>query len=180
MSDVQLGMLAPDNADRDATHVAVVPMIAAVEMPPGTHCGLVSEGRVSPDVDKHKLIGIVDPFLKRNVRMGQRFFLCLYPRTVVGLRHHYIHPGLDGDTPATSKNWIERWAASEHIEYDQLMAHARKWVSTHDGKYSGEYWCDGGRFEGQSLPAEFWDHYDRVLSTNTPKVKRGSFFTCSC
>lgn len=173
MSDVQLGRLAPKGVDRDATHVAVVPMVAATEMEPGTHCGLVGDGQAGL-TDPDKYVGIVDPFLPHNVRKGERFYLCLYPRTVTGLRHHYLHPALDGDSMVTSRDWIEKWAASNNIAYDELIYHAGEWV-----KFEA-YWCEGGRFEGQQLPDEFWEHYDRVTETQTPEERRERFFTCSC
>jgi hypothetical protein len=176
MSDVQLGMLAPDDADRDATHVAVVPMIASKEMPPGAHCGPDGDGTAGPG---GKLIGVVDPFLQAPVREGQRFFLCLYPRSVTGLRHQYLHPVLDGDTEATSRDWIEKWADAHSIDYHDLMRHAEDWAAS-TSQWGGDYWTEGGRFEGTYLPKEFWDHYDRVTKTTTPEEKRESFFSCSC
>lgn len=179
MSDVEIGKLAPPDADRDAVHVACVPLIATTEMEPGTHAGIIEAGHAGL-TSTDRCIGIVDPFLRENVKPGQRFWLFLYPRTVTGLRHHYAHPALDGDTPATSRDWIERFCAANAIHYGELMDHAMDWVGTHDGKYSGEYWCDGGRFEGMRVPDEFWDHYDRVRGVVTPDVKRGNFFTFAC
>ena len=176
MSDVHLGKLAPDGADRDATHVAVVPMVAAADMKPGTRCGIDSNDRANPTVTA---IGIVDPFLSESVKQGQRFYLCLFPRTVTGLRHVYVHPVLDSDVGA-SKAWIAAWAESEGIEYDELIEHAKTWVDTHDGKWSGRYWNEGPRFEGQVLPETFWEHYDRVTNTRTPEVMRSNFFACAC
>lgn len=183
MSDAQvwLGKLAPKDAERDATHVAVVPMIATEELGPGEHVGLVDDNdKKKAGTDTRQLIGIVDPFLAAKVKPGQLFYLCLYPRTVTGLRHVYVHPVLDGDSAAISKDWIAKWGASQGIQYEDLMFHAKMWVETHDGKYGGEYWVEGGRFEGQTLPAVFWEHYDRVSGTNTPENMRRPFFSCSC
>lgn len=175
MSDVHLGHLAPKTAGRDATHVAVVPVIAAADMAPGTHCEVHSDGTAGPGENP---IGIVDPFLAVAIKTGERFFLCLYPRTVTGLRHHYLHPVLDGPSPETSEDWIRKWAARETIDYDQLMSHAKLW--TEDTSKWGNHWVDGGRFEGLHFPTVFWDHYDRVTGMRTPAEKRHSFFRCSC
>lgn len=183
MSDAQvwLGKLAPKDAERDATHVAVVPMIAAEELAPGEHVGLVDDkDKSAAGTDTQQLIGIVDPFLVAKVKIGQRFYLCLYPRSVTGLRHQYAHPVLDGDSASISKDWISKWAAANGILYGDLMYHAKLWVESYDGQYGNAYWVEGGRFEGQRLPAEFWDHYDRVTETRTPEKARSSFFSCAC
>lgn len=184
MSDVQLGMIAPDSADRDATHVAVAPMVAAVDMQPGQHCGPMGGGLAGPD-GKH--IGIVDPFLRNPVKKGQRFFLCLYPRSVTGLRHHYLHPDLDGDSTATSRAWIAAYAEEIGDNYEGLMAGADRWVKSgqwddfYYGPPSGEPGYEyHGLFEGVSTNLEFWSHYERVRGVAVPESKRSNFFTCAC
>lgn len=175
MSDVQLGMLAPADADRDATHVAVVPMVAATEMEPGTHCGLVSPGHAGlTDPDKH--IGIVDPFLRQNVPKGARFYLCLYPRTVTGLRHVYEHPALDGDTAATSRDWIERFAASIGMTGERLMDAAEVWVDCNDYTYDNSEMYKRAKMDQWR---EFWGHYERVTGSKVDDHE-ATFFTCSC
>lgn len=177
MSDVWLGMTPPEDADRDATHVAVVPVIAATEMEPGTHCEVRPDGTATLGDDP---IGIVDPFLKANVKQGQRFYLCLYPRTTVGLRHVYTHAVLDGHSAATSRKWIEDCAAGLGVTSEALMQHARVWVETHDDKWGGDYWVGGDEFEGVRVPEEFWEHYDRVKGVQTPEKMRANFISCAC
>ena len=178
MSDIQLGRLAPADADRDATHVAVVPMVAAEELAPGEHVGIVYNGDFQQaGTQTTQLIGIVDPFLATKVEKGQRFFLCLYPRTVVGLRHVYEHPALDGDTAATSRAWIEALAGECDQTYGRLMEAAEIWVDCNDYTYDNSETYKRVKSEKWS---EFWDHYDRVKGTKTPTTQRHSFFTCSC
>lgn len=191
MSDVQLGLLAPDSADRDATHVAVVPVIASVDMWPGQHCGVLSDGRASPRGAEH--IGIVDPFLKDEVKAGQKFFLCLYPRTITGLRHVYVHPVLDAmsEAPKTDREASERWirdfiARSDCPGYGTLMAAA---VGDHDKNYGeggylnskiydDEYLHFGGSDAHGEIPDEFWHHVE-VVTGRKPPV-RAKYFSCSC
>jgi hypothetical protein len=79
---VKLGELVPDDlGGRDAVHVAVVAMVATRVMQPG----------------ERLTNGMVDPFLSSPVQPGQRFWFCLFPGTVTGLRHHWRHPAYDGD-----------------------------------------------------------------------------------
>jgi hypothetical protein len=175
MSDVQLGQLPPKDAGRDATHVAVVPMIAATEMEPGTHCGLVGDGQAGlTDPERH--IGIVDPFLRRNVTKGDMFYLCLYPRTVTGLRHVYLHPALDGDQPATSRDWITLLAFECGMTYERLMAAAEYWVECDEYTYDNSETYKRVKYE--KWP-EFWRHYEIVTGTKV-KDHKATFFTCSC
>jgi hypothetical protein len=54
------------------------------------------------------------------------------------------------------------------------------WVDDKENGGFGEYWVDGGKFEGESLPEEFWDHYESVKGKKVPQAHRGSFFSCSC
>jgi hypothetical protein len=104
---IKLGELIQSHQERDAIHVAVVPVEAAEILRPGEHVGLNEQGKAASATAKG--IGIVDPFLKKNVLQGQRFWLFLYPNSVVGLRHHWAHPALDG-AKAISEEWLKDYA----------------------------------------------------------------------
>lgn len=84
MSEVKLGELVPADQGRDAVHVAIIPMVAYRTMHPGEHLNN----------------GIVDPFLTRAVRPGERYWLCLYPNTVTSLRHVWTHPAFPTEAPS--------------------------------------------------------------------------------
>ncbi len=89
----QLGRLIEDgDRRRDAIHIAVAPVTAAVRLLPGQHVGLVQEGNVELAGPCEHPIGIVDPYLSGVVEPGQRFWLCLYPNSISGLRHIWSHP----------------------------------------------------------------------------------------
>lgn len=75
-SEVCLGKAPEGDAGRDAVHVAVIPMTAVRVVQPGERLAN----------------GIVDPFLTAPVQPGERFWLCLYPGTVTGMRHAWQHP----------------------------------------------------------------------------------------
>lgn len=100
----QLGRLIDDgDRRRDAIHVAIAPVTAAARLAPGQHVGLVEAGSlelVGP-CDKH--IGIVDPFLTKDVEPGQRFWLVLYPGSVVAMRHIWTHPAFTAAAKAVKE-----------------------------------------------------------------------------
>jgi hypothetical protein len=88
-----IGMILDENAARDAIHVAIAPVIAAHDIEPGTHVG-VCDCMASP-VHLPK-IGILDPYIGRTIKAGERVWLLLQPGTVNKLRHTWEHQSLPG------------------------------------------------------------------------------------
>lgn len=180
-----LGTLIDENAGRDAIHLAVEPIIAGEPLMPGWHVGL-KEGKAVTD-DAVKKVGIVDPFLKKNILRGERFWLIVYPRTITSLRHVWSHPDFQ-DEPTVelsvrinpSEQWIRDFAARVGLKYDILMQGARDWVEDKKQGGYGEYLCFGSLLDGEYVPDEFWDHFQVVEGIAVEEIHRGSFFTCSC
>lgn len=80
-------------ARRDAIHIAVAPVIAGTPIRPGSHIRLTETGLgVWASYKDGETIGIADPFLKEEIRRGERFWLFLYPNTITSLRHVWTHP----------------------------------------------------------------------------------------
>ncbi|QGZ66395.1 hypothetical protein [Paraburkholderia acidisoli] len=180
-----LGTIIDGSQARDAIHLAVEPVIAAHNMEPGAHVGLMADGRASEIADKH--VGIVDPFLKDGVCAGERFWLVVYPRQITSLRHVWEHPDFARSPDVTlapqyseSEQWIRNFADRVSLQYDILMDGARDWVDSQKRGSWGEYLCFGGLLEGESVPDEFWPHYEAVTGEKVEETHRGSFFTCSC
>lgn len=89
-TETKLGTPPPTDAGRDAVHVAVVPMTAAADMDPGT---VVCEAGIPVfPGSRRRGVGVVDPFRLTPVARGERYWLCLYPGTITGLRHVWTHP----------------------------------------------------------------------------------------
>lgn len=88
MTAPEVGKLISEKAFRDAIHVAIAPVTAGVRLFPGQHVGL-KNGEAHVD---GPLIGVVDPFLTKQVQPGEMFWLFLYPNTVTSLRHAWTHP----------------------------------------------------------------------------------------
>lgn len=174
MSELNLGSLITTEQYRDAIHIAVAPVVAAETLQPGQHVGLNADGKADGEV---KPIGVIDPFLKSTVRRGSTVWLFLYPNTITSLRHEWIHPAFDGlQAPemSESERWIRDFADSVQLRYDVVMQGAADYVDC------GDYLCFGGLLEGESVPDEFWAHYEKVTGKKVAEEDRGSFFTCSC
>lgn len=189
-----LGTIIDAQAKRDAIHLAVEPVIAGVVLPPGMHIS-VTDGVAMPAIPGEGL-GIVDPFLLRPVKMGERFWFVMYPRTVTSLRHVWAHPAFpDVATTETiaelvppairtlrdqlSKDSSERWLR-EFCESSDCPSYERVMAAIVDADWS---WDDDHlHFDGSDahgdIPPEFWAHVEIVLGRKIDK--KPSHFSCSC
>lgn len=175
MSEVILGNLAPKTGQRDAIHVAVAPVIAATQLKPGTHVLLDEAGHACEAPPPVEGIGVVDPFLRADVKAGELFWLCLYPKTVSGLRHDWSHPSFQersGDSDA-AQTWITTFAAQWKYSFDEFMTGAREYLQK-------DYELDDN-WAQLDVPDEdwntFWQHFHTLtgLSIND---KDKAFVTC--
>jgi hypothetical protein len=110
MSDIILGKLIPEAGPRhkDAIHMAVVSVVAGSTLAPGMRVGFITGGAVSDECKTP--IGIVDPFLDHNVKEGESFWLCMFPKTVTNLRHEWTHPELTKvDDGEYDEDYDESW-----------------------------------------------------------------------
>lgn len=194
-----LGTIHTVTQQRDAIHLAVEPVIAGGILRPGDHIG-IRNGFAMKATDKVKALGIVDPFLTNFIGAGEKFYLILFPRMITSLRHVWEHPDfqplvpvveeptdpeavhkmrvLIGDPEALAKQLLMDAADGLGVEFDELMdhAHAHRVDSSH-------YWVhedDGGKFEGESLPAGFWEAYETYTGKVVPSESKYSFLDCSC
>lgn len=180
-SKLGLGKPITTNQFRDAIHIAVAPVIAAHTLIAGRHVGIDEHGHASEHTGEQ--IGVVDPFLKVTIEKGQEFWLFLYPGTITSLRHEWAHPSFQDSVPimravgSVSEKWLREFAESVDAGYDEMMDVA----ASHCDSAYGEHLIDGGKWEGQGTPDEFWTHYAAVTG-KTPKTEYGlpGIFACSC
>lgn len=93
----KIGEILTDDPGRDAIHIAVIPVVAADGVSPAEEVGFSRQGDGLTVTGKAAVkVGIVDPYLTRYVKKGQRFYLFLFPNTVTSLRHVWTHPAFDG------------------------------------------------------------------------------------
>lgn len=197
MEQIKLGQTisSDENVVKDAIHIAVAPVIAGEELCAG-QCVVLVDGKAfrwrEPDLGKSiPPVGVVDPYLSARphvdgdlrywagqVRKGERFWLFLMPYTITSLTHHWTHPAFEAPEEANPhKLFIEKWATRAGLTFQEIMNGAKAFLDT------GECMIDGGRWEGFSIPDEFWDHYEALNGSeynDIPRGKRQSFFSCAC
>ena len=69
---------------------------------------------------------------------------------------------------------LELSAANCDVTLDELIEYAKNFVET------GEYVCEGARWDGCFLDEDFWDAYEIYTGTKVPPKDRGGVFSCSC
>lgn len=170
-----LGQIIDETQKRDAIHLAVEPIEALERLYPGQDVGVVAGKATAATA---QCVGIVDPFLKRPVQPGERFWLVVYPRQIHSLRHVWTHPAFADEPAHTSraKEASERWLrdfvdqADCSAMYEEVMAAAAR-------ADNNDYLLVYGDASG-AIPPEFWDHVEVVTGQRCPF--RPTFFSCTC
>jgi hypothetical protein len=190
MNDTQhmLGkFLKDDEGERDAVHVAVIPVWAGEELSRGEIVHFVG-GKIDTVMrcdTGEAAIGIIDPFLATmTVPKGKRVWLFLYPNTVTGMKHHWSHPVVDGQAATRdamrrlgvvtdSEKWLKTLAAEQGVSYDSL-------VDAFSQKH-GEI-CFGQDIDYDKIGSEmFWEHMEDVTGKKFDESHRESVtYRCAC
>lgn len=181
MNDTQslIGKILDSPQERDAIHIAVAPVVAVSNLEPGAHCGI--------DGTAKNPIGVVDPFLRGQVRRGQTFWLFLYPNTITALRHNWTHPAFASkpivSTPdrSASETWMRAWAVQhtpggyyddeDGLPVDEEVAYALAINAGHEHSV-GPY--EDAR---DHIDNEWWTHWEAITGC---RGQRGEYFNCSC
>ena len=185
--EIVLGNIIENDAERDAIHVAVAPVVAACKLAPGQDVGL-TDPVVNPNWVgiSEEPIGIVDPFLKSLVFEGQKFWLMLYPNTITPLRHVWTHPVIDGhylSSKEQSEKWLRDFSERAGEDYDFIMEKAEEFIDT------GEVWVQQGServrgtfYELSDRGREFWQHFQNVtgIEVSLEFEYYETPFNCSC
>lgn len=181
-----LGTIIGENEKRDAIHLAVEPATAGEALNASDHV------RIENGVAKKTLpangLGIVDPFLSRKVKKGEKFWLVVYPRQITSLRHVWEHPsfpeGEIGFNKVSSELWLRHFCETNDVpSYATVMAAIEDKpfpqgygsVNKDDGSWTFmeiDSHCD--------VPDEFWKHVEIVLGRNLASSEKTNYFGCSC
>jgi hypothetical protein len=194
MSDVEVGITPLADAGRDAIHIAIIPVTAADTLKPGQAVtvsmdggpwafGILSREAWNP-------VGVIDPFLTKSVKAGERCWLFLNPRSITSLRHVWSHPKFPEEE---TKSPVSLSAAKERIREvctsagidDTIFLQAVMSPYLQYGNYDDDgiridhdYVLSMGRDAGGEIPGYFWDDVEAV--TGVKLRYRPSHFTCSC
>lgn len=176
-SKLGLGHIITTHQERDAIHVAVAPVVAGQTLTPGEHVGITAD-KAYPTGKK---IGVVDPFLKRDVPPGAVFWLFLYPGSITSLRHEWAHPAFTANAPtlpkSDSEKWMRNWA-ERNIQYGYGYAEIDA-----EGKYKfalqmGHDMSVGpNESAADEVNSEWWNHWEELTGE---KGQRDEYFSCGC
>jgi hypothetical protein len=193
MTEPKLGKKITGEANRDAIHIAVVPLIAGQELRPGQSFRLAygTSDTAIPSADEYgrEAIGIVDPYLGHEsanwrdwrVEVGERFWGFLMPGTVTGMRHHWQHPSFDNvPIPANEHElWLRQFCDRWNFDYDELIAAG---IGCEEDRYVVAQGIDlhsrGELGEDYDL---FWSHLEALTGSQFDSQHReGLAWSCSC
>lgn len=181
---VELGKLIEGEAERDAVHVAVVPLIASCDLYPGCSFKLkVGSHTEAVETDRPSdAIGIVDPFLTDYVKRGKKFWGFLFPNTVTGMRHHWEHPAF-GPLPTYSESelWLRQFAERWNFDFDQLIEAGVGPADMIGDRYVVAHGRNCSRYDLGEDYELFWKHLEKYIGKKFSKSHREKMsWSCSC
>lgn len=166
-----LGTIIDASQKRDAIHLAVIPVVAGMDLVVGDDIGIRNGEAFNNGVQN---IGIVDPFLKEAVHKGQNFWLVIYPRVITSLRHVWTHPAIENEATSTSVDqqaaiqWLTEYAERMDTTYDKLI-----FAIEHNGCFDGQpnYY--------DKDPQDCKPYYEIATGRRWPSGV-SNYFSCSC
>jgi hypothetical protein len=181
MHDLGIGKLIAGDAQRDAIHIAVAPVVAGEELKAGYHVGLNEAGEA---VGRTTSIGIVDPFIHTHVRKGETFWLFMYPNTITSLRHDWTHPAFKDEPPVVKEHVPPAEAVKEmkklisdksgYRGYESIMDDADVWVKAGRATEDSDYDFDLEDSEWD----RFWELYEQIRGVRVAEDSKSSFYVC--
>lgn len=174
--EVELGKILKENeGDKDAIHIAVIPVYTNEILSPSQYVKLssISDGKYYVSAcSKKESVGIVDPWLPRNVKEGDRFNLCLNPYTITSLRHAWEHPLFkkeEENSATESVLYLKRIAVRLGMSYDKLFN------DIGSGRVCLGYETPDWLYSEKGLILE---HYNKIAGTNNNSDD--FYFSCAC
>lgn len=179
-----IGQILEGDYERDAIHIAVMPVILDEDLRPGCPLRIVF-GTENHVVDAYTGgVGILDPFLRGyEIRKGSKCWMFLYPNSITGLRHNWHHPLIDKPITNMSEaeKWLRNFASRWNFNYDEMIAAATN-RDDDDHHYVTAGGIDlhsaGELGEDHDL---FWEHLEKLTNEQFDEHHRNSFiWSCSC
>ena len=176
MADL-IGKLLEGEAFRDAIHIAIAPVVAVEKLAPGEDIGFVDGGTVNVGGNAEVKLGIVDPFLKKRIMAGDKFFMFLYPNTITSLRHDWLHPAFNKQESdkAKSEAWLRNFAEELDMGYAAMMEAIR--MADEEGEWHTFHY-DTPEAVYRDKDA-MWRHYE-IVTGKKVLDKDVTVFSCAC
>lgn len=172
-----LGELLKGGEERDAIHIAIMPVTAGDYIAPGQRIYVNSDGwaRLSGNGN-----AIADPFLPGQIYPGQNFYALLFPYTIESLRHEWVHPDFpksqDPQNHTPSENWLRVFADEHYIDFDEMMEAADDLARGHSSSMDI---CFGMEVDYHER-IEFWDRYGQLRGQIITDSVKEEYFRCAC
>lgn len=185
-----IGKSLRGDEQRDAIHIAIMPVIAAEELQAGEHVafvyGTTDQVKRCDPAYALKPVGVVDPFYTENywIKKGQRVWLFLQPGTIVGLRHEWRHPEIDNPPVAKDEHekWLKSFADRWRFVYNDMISAASSEASDDWGNYITAQGRD--LHSAEELGADhdlFWMHLEALTGKSFNTEHRTKFvWSCTC
>lgn len=169
----KLGVRCGPGARRDAIHVAVMPVVAGIDLSPGEWC--LVDGEVANPASPSVALGVIDPFLPGKVARGERVYLLLRPGSISSLRHEWTHPAVDGEpvdaAKAAAMERLRQLAGRMGVTLEEMLDFARNFSETGEPEVRHS-------FERIYQHAEFWDDYTMITGESVSMGPDDYFFHC--
>lgn len=188
--EAKLGQLITkpgEQNQRDAVHIAVVPMLAVCDLYAAQPIGVNEDGTNADPHAPH--VGIVDPFLTAKVKPGETFWLFLFQGSVTTLRHEWTHPAFPviphaDIKPAGGKeesiSWLRQYAkrVNNYLADDGDKAYE----TLMEGIRSGELTYHGTDMHGLGdlQDADELQRHAQIVLGRPVDWGQFEYFSCSC
>lgn len=169
MSQPTLGQPPIDN-NRDAIHIAILPVYCNDPLTPGQRVEYKGSNRVEATTNKGH--GIIDPFLEEPIPSQKLVYMLLHPNSVTGMRHAWECPDIDTSNSEIVTRVAESWGISE----EKLLDFAKDYISNGNAYVGSE---DNYYNVSSSEWIEFWT-YMKLTYNPTTEVIDYAPFRCAC
>lgn len=179
MSDTKLGSVPNRVGERDAVHVAVVAMEASEQLRPGQYVNFMGDSQYPTAIPctSKDAVGIVDPFSTQMMEAGHAVWVCLFPGSVTGMKHYWLHPKFIGnnDVPVIVNVVAEICGKTVTALLEDMKYHA-------DCNYDDWQMDNSERYKGviEAQWEEVWKYVGSIHELKPSKYGRSSPYTCSC
>ena len=166
--------------ERDAIHIAVVPLVAGEDLKPGD--SFENQNGVAKKSSYRERDGVVDPFLQAPLKKGDRFWAFLNPGSITSLRHIWTHPSFEENKELWEYEedhyaWLVKFADKHGFGLGELLS-----IGDDEEPFTGHFtkWgeFDDDFYEEKSL---LFDHLEKYLDKKISEEVRDSvYFSCAC